>query len=167
MKLSPLQLKHYHFTHLNIISKPDFDMDSANLSDSPYPEIASESLQTAVKLGEPQDELDPHQFVVMLEISLDTAAQNFPYTFNARLEGVFHINHNGDLDERKSLVVCNGASMLYGAAREILLMTTARHKYGAVLLPSANFNGMRPNNGQSKVAGSKSRTKKIKDESSK
>lgn len=152
MKLSPLQVKHYHFTALSVTARQDADIEQLDYGSDPYPPMDGSSLRTEVTLGEPDNESDPHQFVVMLGIFGATKEEsNFPYEFSACLEGVFTIEHDGDLDERKRLVVCNGASILYGAAREQLLSLTARHKYGPMLLPAANFNGMAPSEKPKKI----------------
>jgi preprotein translocase subunit SecB len=145
MKLSPLQVKHYHFTALSVMARPDVDIEKLDYGSEPYPPTEEANIRVEVSLGEPSGESDPHQFVINLNITCNPGEQShFPYLFAASLEGVFTINHEGDLEERKRLVVCNGASMLYGAAREQLLSLTARHRYGPMLLPAANFNGLAP-----------------------
>lgn len=159
MKLSPLQVKHYHFTELSVMARLDIDIEKLDYGSEPYPPIEEAKIRTDISLGEPDDS-DPHQFVVKLGISCGPDKDSsFPYLFSASLEGVFTIDHNGDLEERKRLVVCNGASILYGAAREQLLSLTARHKFGPMLLPAANFNGMSPSVGQDEEAVPKTRNK--------
>jgi preprotein translocase subunit SecB len=157
MKLSPLQLDHYHFTGISIVARDDISLNEVEGENSPYPKFGPDDIKTVVSLGEPEGESDAHQFVVVLSISCnppDTSA--FPYIFAVNVEGVFTIKHDGPLDERKKLVVCNGASMLFGAAREVLLSLSARQKYGPMLLPSGNFNGMGPDSLSSKKnSGSK------------
>ena len=59
-------------------------------------------------------------------------------------EGLFAIDHDGALDERRRLVAINGASILYGAMREHLLTLSARHRHGPVLLPCLDFRGLAP-----------------------
>jgi len=145
MKLSPLQVKHYHFTTLSVTARPDIDIEKLDYGAEPYPPTKEANIHVEVSLGEPDDESDPHQFVIFLIISCNPdKMSHFPYLFTTSLEGVFTIDHEGDLEERKRLVVCNGASMLYGAAREQLLSLTARHKFGPMLLPTASFNGLAP-----------------------
>lgn len=159
MKLSPLQVKHYHFTALSVIARQDVDIEKLEYGSEPYPPTEEARLRTEISLGEPDGESDPHQFIVTLGIfSSPEKSSNFPYQFNACLEGVFTIDHDGDLEERKRLVVCNGASILYSAAREQLLSLTARHKFGPMLLPAANFNGMSP--AAEQVGETKSRVRK-------
>jgi len=158
MKLSPLQVKHYHFTALSVMARPDVDIGGLDYGSEPYPPTEEANIRTEVSLGEPDGESNPHQFVVILNIACNPVEQShFPYLFAASLEGVFTIEHEGDLEERKRLVVCNGASMLYGAAREQLLSLTARHKFGPMLLPAANFNGLAPRAEPSEKAPPKKR----------
>lgn len=158
MKLSPLQVKHYHFTELSVAARSAIDIEKLDYGTEPYPPTDEANLQTVVELGEPDGEPDPHQFVVTLSISSHPdKASNFPYIFAAKLEGVFTFDHSGELEERKRLVVCNGASILYSAAREQLLAITARLKFGPMLLPTASFNGMAPASKKVEKKATKSR----------
>ena len=160
MKLSPLQVKHYHFTTLSVIARPDVDLEKLDYGSEPYPPMKEAKLHTKILLGEPDGESDPHQFIVMLVISSNPdKTSHFPYQFAASLEGVFMIEHDGSLEERKRLVVRNGVSILYSAAREQLLSLTARHKYGPMLLPAANFSGLSVSDKQSGETISKARKK--------
>lgn len=156
MKLSPLQVKHYHFTELSVMARPDIEIGKLDYGSEPYPPMDEANLQADISLGKPDGESDPHQFVVFLAISgCPGKDSHFPYLFAAKLEGVFTIDHDSDIEERERLVVCNGASILYSAAREQLLSLTARHKYGPMLLPTANFNGLFPAAERAEETGTK------------
>lgn len=145
MKMSSLQVKHYHFTAISVVSRAEIDIDKTDFGSDIYPVLDDEILHTSVHLGEPADDGDPHQFALLLEIQYSPEKDShFPYTFSVTLEGVFIIEHDGDIEERKQLVVCNGAAILYGAARDQLLTLTARQKFGPMMLPSANFRGLVP-----------------------
>lgn len=145
MSLSFLQLKHYHFTGISILARPGVNPDKAVVDAESYPVFGKNELATHVSLGEVQGDADPHDFAVLLAINCDPSEKShFPYSFVISLEGVFSIKHDGDLNERKRLVMCNGASMLYGSAREMLLSLTARQKNGPMLLPSVNFHNILP-----------------------
>lgn len=127
------------------MARPDIDLGKLDYGTDPYPPMEEAKLRTEISLGELDRESDPHQFVVTLGIFCDPDKDShFPYLFAASLEGVFTIDHKGDLEERKRLVVCNGASILYSAAREQLLSLTARHKFGPMLLPTVSFNNLSP-----------------------
>ena len=83
--------------------------------------------------------------MVNLKLEHTTRADSvFPYSFLIEAEGLFAIDHDGALDERRRLVAINGASILYGAMREHLLTLSARHRHGPVLLPCLDFRGLAP-----------------------
>ncbi|MBE7373031.1 protein-export chaperone SecB [Pseudomonas lopnurensis] len=139
MKRSPLQVKHYHFSHLALTARPDFDIERLAGSE-PYPSFAGTELKHDVTLAEPADEDDPTQFAVILSVQCEPEEGSpFPYSFAAEMEGIFEIEDEGPLEARKRLVVVNGASVLLGALREQLLALSARHKYGPFLLPCLDF----------------------------
>lgn len=145
MKMSSLQVKHYHFTAVSVVAREEIDIEKTEFGDDIYPIVNSEQLHTTVQLGAPSGESDPHQFALQLSIQYSPEKKShFPYAFSVTVEGVFSIEHEGDIDERKALIVCNGSAILYGAAREQLLLLTARQKYGPMMLPSANFRDMVP-----------------------
>jgi len=142
MNRSPLQLKHYHYTGCHLQAR-DLDLAQMELGDSPYPSMDNIALQPQIRLSEPEGEDDPHDFLLTLALELrEENARGFPYTFAVEVEGVFNIDHDGLLDERKKLVVVNGGSMLFGVIREQLLNLSARHKFGPFLLPSLNFQSL-------------------------
>jgi preprotein translocase subunit SecB len=65
-------------------------------------------------------------------------SQSFPYAIQLEAVGIF--NASSLPHERQiPLVLVNGASMLYGALREVLLMLTQRCMHGPVMLPSVHF----------------------------
>lgn len=144
MKFSTLQLKHSHFTALSIVAREDIQPEHLG-SVRPYPELAEADLKTHVQLGTPDDNPDPHEFMVILAIHCDPDSNSMiPYRFTARMEGVFEIEHDGPLEERTRLVVINGAGILFGTIREQILALTGRHKHGPLMLPSLDFRSLSP-----------------------
>jgi len=145
MKLSPLQLLHSHFTTVSIIAKEEVTSEVSEESGAQYPKVLGSDVVTEVTLGVPDDENDPHQFVVKLGVSSNTDANaSIPYRFAVQMEGIFEIEHDGTMEERTRLVVINGASMLFGSIREQSLTLTSRHKHGPLLLPSLDFRSLGP-----------------------
>lgn len=145
MKLSFLQVQHYYYTKLLVEARPGIDVQKIEFGPEPYPSTKDANVRTSVTLGEPSDDADPRQFAVTLEINCDPKSDShFPYYFSVCIEGIFTIDLESDLEERKQIVVCNGASILYSAAREQLLSLTARHIFGPMLLPTASFKGLSP-----------------------
>ena len=138
-----LQMKHSHFTRTILEPLPGFDSQSLVNNEELYPSFDGVPLTSKVILGEPEGVDDPAEFVVTLALTCHPGeAQQFPYRFELTMEGLFQINHEGDLEKRKQLVVVNGVSILYGAMREYLLTLTARHRHGPVLLPCRDFRGL-------------------------
>ncbi len=142
MKLSPLQLVHSQFTAISVISKEMAQMEPSS-ADSPYPDVTEHDIKTEITLGLPDDSVDPHDFFILLGISsTDEDAKTIPYRFAAKIEAVFRFDHDGGIEERKRIVVINGASMLYGIIREQILTLTMRQKNGPLLLPSLDFRAL-------------------------
>lgn len=145
MKPSPLQLTHSHFSGLSIVAL-DVEPELIGNNGSIYPDIPRDALEIRVELGYSGDAKDaPHEFLVKVGISSsESLPDNFPYRFAAQIEGIFTIDHDGDFDERKRMIVINGGSMLFGIVREQILALSLRHKNGPLLLPSLDFRGLGP-----------------------
>ena len=62
-----------------------------------------------------------------------------PYFGNVNVEGIFEINETYPADKRQELISITGASILYGAAREMIANFSARGANGTFLMPSVSF----------------------------
>ena len=144
MQAATLQLRHYHFNAFSLQAREQLP-DASHLDTGEiYPPLAVEDLQPQISHAEPDTD-DPHEFVVNLKLEHTPRADSvFPYSFLIEAEGLFAIDHDGALDERRRLAAINGASILYGAMREHLLTLSARHRHGPVLLPCLDFRGLAP-----------------------
>ncbi|HRQ59172.1 MAG TPA: hypothetical protein PLN31_17290 [Azoarcus taiwanensis] len=143
MKLSPLQLLHSQFLGISIVARK-VNLDTLMAGSDMYPAISGEQVESRIELGLP-DEGEANQFVVKVSVhTVKELPDNFPYQFAMQIEGIFRIDHDGDPEERKRLVVINGGSMLTGIVREQLLALTLRHKNGPLLLPSFDLRGLSP-----------------------
>lgn len=139
MRLSPLQLVHSQFTAISVISNDISQLATPSVN-MPYPLVTEKDIQAEIMLGLPDETSDPHDFAVMVGVSnSEEISSTFPYRFVAQIEGVFRFDHVGEIEERKRMVVINGASMLYGIVREQILNLTIRQKNGPLLLPSLDF----------------------------
>lgn len=142
MKLSPLQLLHSQYAGISLIAR-DVELPEVSEDASPYPPIDGEQIHTDISLGTPPQE-NPKQFVIKLGVdNLKVEQNNFPYIFAVKIEGMFRIDHDGDLEERRRMVVINGTAMLYGLVREQLLLLSSRHKHGPMQLPSLDFRALK------------------------
>ncbi len=154
MKASPLQLTHSHFSGLSIVAL-DVEPELIGNNGSIYPDMPSEALEVTVELGYPGDAGDaPHEFLVKVGISSSKSLPDgFPYRFAAQIEGIFTIDHDGDFEERKRMIVINGGSMLFGIVREQILALSLRHKNGPLLLPSLDFRDLGPTDDETPEEG--------------
>lgn len=83
---------------------------------------------------------DPHRCRCELSVELlDDPADKFPYTFGVSLVGIFRINEMYPSDQIEMLVRVNAPSILYSAARELVMSFTGRGGYPPCLLPSISF----------------------------
>lgn len=131
MKLSPLQLLEYfvadfHFT-LNTRFDPQKDL-----------ELKIEELDATPRCEKHAD--NPFKWTVVLELKYQPSAEtNTPYIFSIVLVGMFEVAKGFEDDLVDRLVRTNGASVLYGIARELIREQTARGPDGPLILPTASF----------------------------
>ena len=125
--LSPLQLKQHLFTIVNVRANP------AGKPDGPI-----ELHQHVVHLPVPGK---AHQWQVELYINIHSGNAKHPFCYELELHVVGIVEVNGDMDKekREAIAAVNGLSLLYGAAREMVLNITARAPHGPYCLASLNF----------------------------
>ena len=63
-----------------------------------------------------------------------------PYHIHCQIVGQFLVDEALDREDLDRLVAVNGASILYSSLREMLLIVTGRSAWGAMQLPTVNFN---------------------------
>jgi preprotein translocase subunit SecB len=138
MNRSPLQLKHYHFISLALSASQDYDAANQTAA-GPYPSFDNIQLHPEVTLFSNSDDDECEPYLVRLSINYKPENGEFPYSFDAVIEGIFEIIESAGIEDCKKTVVINGASMLYSAAREQLMALSSRHIHGPMLLPSLDF----------------------------
>ncbi len=137
MKQSPLNLDHYRLLEVSVKPVAKFVA-----SDDVYPEINDADLTAIVSLGEKDKDNDIADYAVRLKLSLSPKKENsYPYTIVIEAEGFFSVAQDvfGSKEEEKNIVVVNGASMLFGALREVILTITGRFQYGSIMLPTVSL----------------------------
>jgi preprotein translocase subunit SecB len=84
---------------------------------------------------------DPLNWILELTVEFggDQGEAKAPYAGLMRIEGIFNIHKDYPEDKRDSLIRVTGASILYGACREMLANLTARSSHGIISLPSVSF----------------------------
>lgn len=83
---------------------------------------------------------NPHSWLVELAIELTgISGEKLPsYVGMVRMHGYYEVHNNYPHDPER-LIRVTGASMLYGAAREMIANLTARGPNGMLTLPSVSF----------------------------
>jgi preprotein translocase subunit SecB len=136
MEPSRLKLQAYHLKSIEI--KPYEDAEPVTVgqyADFHQVEFSSEVQHLEIK-DEGSEDLK-HGLALKLSVGRGEN-KNFPYAINLEAVGVFDAS-SLPAERQVPLVLVNGASMLYGALREVLLMLTQRCMHGPVMLPSVHF----------------------------
>jgi preprotein translocase subunit SecB len=70
--------------------------------------------------------------------------KNAPYGFTLKIWGAFESRNNHPYEKKRQILLTNGSSILYGAAREIVREMTARGPFASLLLPTMSFYPLPP-----------------------
>lgn len=129
----PLRLEHYFFAKVHIEANPPTEGKEETL-----PPTATINVGTAVDLM--RHEKDSHKYQLTLAIhDLSCDERPLPYLIEIQVVGIFVVDPEFKHDDINRLITVNGASLLYSAMREFVLMTTGRGPWGAFQLPTINF----------------------------
>lgn len=84
---------------------------------------------------------DPLNWMLELTVAFggEKETDKVPYRGKIRAVGYFQIHKAYPEQDRESLIRITGASILYGACREMLANLTARSSHGMISLPSISF----------------------------
>ena len=136
MQQSRLRLEHYNLMHLHL--EPVLEAESAALGS--YADFEKATLGSSIQFSPVELPNGESRYSVDLTLTAGPREghSDFPYRLKIQLLGIFD---GRDLPEekREALVAVNGASMLYGVAREVLLSLTSRSVGGPVMLPTVEF----------------------------
>jgi preprotein translocase subunit SecB len=127
--LSPLQLKSHRFIELHLEGIPKGIPDG--------------DVEVTTTLGVGRHKTEPREWRVDLKVAFEPAVgQNGPYKGTVEVVGFFEILDGWPEKDCEALVTINGASLLYGAIREMVLMMSSRSSHGEFLLQTLNFQAM-------------------------
>lgn len=132
MKPSLLQLKTYFLTELTVKA---IHVDPAAAAP---PDPGTISLST--KVHHAQNKTNPRDWRVGIRISCQPGGKGHcPYLVDMELLGFFEVAQTVEEEMIRPLIMANAPALLYGAAREMILLVTGRAPYGPLLLPTATF----------------------------
>lgn len=131
MSQPPLRLEQSFFSRILVESSPS-PVDDAE------PEV-----ETSVRIARSPD--DETIWMVNLQLGCDKEGDCLaPYRIDVQVHGIFTVDHpREDEAATAQMVGTNGASILYSAAREYLLLVTSRGPWGPFHLPTVSFFGER------------------------
>jgi len=137
MQLSPLILKQYFFTNLSVKAA--------------IPDVASQdelaalmagthsNITTQVETAKNEDNNRLWKAAIRLMVRPSEGSTFCPYVIDAEVLGFFEVHPSIDESAVEDLVACNAPAILFGAAREILLLITGRGPLPPYTLPSVSF----------------------------
>lgn len=136
MQASKLQLETYHLNRISVIPRPDAQATALGQ----YADFSNVMFGSDVSLQELKaiDGPDVRQGLSLKLTAQPGEGSTFPYDIEMEMLGVFNADGFPEAD-RDVMLLVNGASMLYGAMREMLMTITYRCMHGPVLLPSVHF----------------------------
>lgn len=128
MAMPPLQLEESVVSRLVIEASPEHSGNGQRQS----------RLRTEVNVT--QNGENPEKWQVVLNISVNPDEKEpGPYRIEIRMHGLFHVPGTRPRHEATRLLGVAGASILYSAAREHILMVTGRGPWGPLQLPTTTF----------------------------
>jgi len=134
LKTSPLQLLRYFVPEIACTANKEFNVEKDV-------EVSMDQFQVLVELSRSEEEEEQNSWLLdMAVIQQIGPKQNFPYEFKLNIVGIFSCKKelpNGIDEER--FVKVNGASILYGVAREIVRSTTANGPWSELIVPTVSF----------------------------
>lgn len=125
--LSPVQLKQHGFTTLLVRAIPGGSLDGAP------------SLEPAIRFDQTPGNPNEWRLWLMLKLGSDDPARPFAYEVDLQLQALIEVASHLPTEQKEVMALVNGFSVLYSAAREMLLNVTARSAYGPVSLPTLSF----------------------------
>jgi preprotein translocase subunit SecB len=131
MKLAPIQLEGYALIELVYRANPEYQQGQPS-------QYEDDDLVVGTKLD--RDDSADNRWRVFMKIQLQPrASANGPYHVTLQLAGVVRVNPDFKSQDVETVIRVNGASMLYGVAREIVRNTTSLGPHPPILIPAVNF----------------------------
>jgi len=142
VQLSPLQLLEYTFDGVSVVPVDGYKADPAFAPGLVFfPGKLAMSADTGLALLDEKEKYSDFGVKLTLRVGPKEDAQA-PYNIQVSVRGIvrMHLTQvDGQAEERRVRALVNGASLLYGAVREMVSTITSRSAHGPLLLPSLNF----------------------------
>lgn len=126
---SPLQLKSYFFPVISIV---------ANQA-QPVGQLPELNVELAVNV----DKDNENVFEITLDLKID-ATEEKPSQYQVHLKAVGIFEIDPDFPNKQQVIAVTGASILYSASREFLLMVMSRGPWPPIMLSPISFQPQPP-----------------------
>ncbi len=139
MRPSIIQLKQLVFQRIIVgTAKPLEEVSSGEAANFDFNGV---NFRTTLEVGAPPSESeDDRTFIVSLGIVVDSSeGKAVPYKLDLNALGVIEVSDEVENEARADLAAVNGASIIYGAIRELVSTLTSRCIPGSLLLPTMDF----------------------------
>ncbi len=131
MKAAPVSLTEYFVTDLSLTANPSY-------TDSKRIEFKQEDMTGDLRLS--CVDTAAKKWQLTMEIKHQAAPEtNSPYAFRVVIVGFFTVAGRVVDEEQERTVKIQGASVLYGVAREIVRAMTGRGPHRPILIPTVSF----------------------------
>ncbi len=131
MRPSPLQLRKYFVSEINVSSNRDFD---------PEKDVRLDFEDLIVKPGYVKSESSKRRWEVSLRVQFQPGPEaNVPYYFMVEILSLFDIHKSVPEEKLEPLVKSNCPAVLYTMAREILRSVMAQGPFPSLILPTGTF----------------------------
>lgn len=145
MQLSPLQLLEYTFDGVSVIPVEGYKADPAFAPGLVFfPGRLAMSADTGLALLDEKEKYSDFGVKLTLRVGPKEGAQA-PYNIQVSVRGIVRMHLtlvDGQAEERRVRALVNGASLLYGAVREMVSTISSRSVHGPLLLPLLNFHDL-------------------------
>lgn len=125
---TPLHLEKYFFPVSQTVADPEFEQKGGKVAEF-IPEI---------KLNYKAPEKgNLYQVALEITVQADDEDHPLPYSINLIAVGMFRVAEGWD--DPVKMILVNGASILYSAAREFIITITSRGPWSHMIIPTYNF----------------------------
>lgn len=125
----PLHLDKYFFPVAQSVADPDFGEKGNGRVPEFIPEIT-------VNFN-PPDKGNIYQLALEIDVQPDDEDHLLPYNVHLVAIGMFRVAPGWD--DPVKMILVNGTSILYSAARELIITITSRGPWAPLILPTYNF----------------------------
>ena len=131
MKLSPIQLEAYAVTDVSCRANQEHKSDQT---------VSYREEDIVIDHGCERDAADDRLWKSFLSVKIQPRTEsNAPYYVSLQLSGLVRALPQLESKDIETLMKVNGASLLYGVAREVVRQVTSIGPYAPLLIPSVTF----------------------------